>query len=361
MTGMNAITPGERLQALKKCIARQGFARIIETHNGLSGIIAETVRAKKGGRIIEFDGLWESSLTDSASKGMPDCSIVGFDSRTQTVDQILNVTTKPILVDGDTGGEPAQFEYLVKHLERLGVSAVIIEDKVYPKRNSLDASASQDLEDPRVFAGKIAAGNKVKVTDDFMIVARLESLIAGAGLEDALSRAERYIRAGADGIMIHSNSRDPGEILAFAEAYDPLCKRLGRRPALVCVPTTYNTITDLELAARGFNVIIHANHLLRAAYRAMCEVALNILESGSSHEADQLCAPVRDIFNCVGHDRITEGDRERARALRHPGDHGSGDGEPRLDRLEPVRRPPSKSRAPARLSPTSNGPVRGTR
>jgi phosphoenolpyruvate phosphomutase len=361
MTIVNAITPGERLQALKKCIARQGFARILETHSGLSGIIAENVRVEKAGRIIEYDGLWESSLTDSASKGMPDASIVGFDSRTQTVDQILNVTTKPILVDGDTGGEPAQFEYLVKHLERLGVSAVIIEDKVYPKRNSLDASACQDLEDPRVFAGKIAAGNAVKVTEEFMIVARLESLIAGAGLEDALSRAECYIRAGAEVIMIHSKSRDPGEILAFAEAYDPLCKRLGRRPALVCVPTTYNTISDLELVARGFNVIIHANHLLRAAYRAMHQVALTILESGRSHEADPICATVREIFACVGHDRITEGDRERALALRHPGGHGSTGGKPGLGRLEPVRRPARKSGAPARLSPTSNGPLRGTR
>ena len=357
MSVMKSITPGNRLQALKECIARQGFARIMETHSGLSGIIAENVRVEKAGRIIEYDGLWESSLTDSASKGLPDASIVGFDSRIRTVDQILNVTTKPILVDGDTGGEPAQFEYLVKHLERLGASAVIIEDKVYPKRNSLDASASQDLEDPLVFAGKIAAGNEVKATGDFMIVARLESLIAGAGLGDALSRAECYIRAGADGIMIHANNRDPGEILAFAESYDPLCKRLGRRPALVCVPTTYNTITDLELAAKGFNVIIHANHLLRAAYLAMRQVALTILENDRSHEADALCANVREIFASVGHDRITEGDRKRAQALRDPSGHRIRTGQSRLDRPELVRKPESTAGAPASLSPTSSGPL----
>ncbi len=359
MTNLNAVTPGERLQALKKCIARQGFARIMESHSGLSGIIAEDARVVKGGRTFEYDGLWESSLTDSASKGMPDCSIVGFDSRTQTVDQILNVTTKPILVDGDTGGEPAQFEYLVRHLERLGVSAVIIEDKLYPKRNSLDASACQDLEDPRIFAKKIAAGREVKVTDEFMFVARLESLIAGAGLEDALYRAECYIHAGADGIMIHSNNRDPAEVLAFAEAYGPLCNRLRRRPALVCVPRTYNTITDLELAARGFNVIIHANHLLRAAYRAMREVALNVLESGRSHEADRLCAPVREIFTCVGHDRITEKDWERS--LAHPGGIGSNEGDPRLVKLDPIGKPASKTGARARLAPASNGPHGGAR
>ena len=234
---------------------------------------------------------------------------------------------------------------------------MIIEDKVYPKRNSLDASASQDLEDPLVFAGKIAAGNEVKATGDFMIVARLESLIAGAGLGDALSRAECYIRAGADGIMIHANNRDPGEILAFAESYDPLCKRLGRRPALVCVPTTYNTITDLELAAKGFNVIIHANHLLRAAYLAMRQVALTILENDRSHEADALCANVREIFASVGHDRITEGDRKRAQALRDPSSHRIRTGQSRLDRPELVRKPESAAGAPASLSPTSSGPL----
>ena len=181
---MIGITPGDRLRALRECIERKGFARILEAHSGLSGIIAETARVRKGGQVIEFDGLWESSLTDSATKGLPDASIVGFDSRTHTIDEILNVTTKPIIVDGDTGGEPAQFEYLVRHLERLGVSGVIIEDKVFPKRNSLDGSASQKLEDPLVFAEKIKCGKEVTATADFMIIARLESLIAGAGMDD---------------------------------------------------------------------------------------------------------------------------------------------------------------------------------
>ena len=312
---VSVITPGERLRALKNCIERKGFARIMESHSGLSGIIAERARVEKGGQVIEYDGLWESSLTDSATKGLPDASIVGYDSRTHTIDEILNVTTKPIIVDGDTGCEPAQFEYLVKHLERLGVSGVIIEDKVFPKRNSLDASATQVLEDPRVFAEKIECGREVTATDDFMIIARLESLIAGMGMDDALARAELYARAGADGIMIHSSKRDPGEILEFAEAYGGICRRLKKRPALVCVPTTYNSITDLELAARGFNIIIHANQLLRAAYKAMNEVAVAILESGRSMEVDPLCAPVRDIFSSVGLDRINQRDRERSRRL----------------------------------------------
>ena len=312
----NMVTPSERVRALRECIDRKGFARILEAHNGLSGIIAENARVQMNGQVLEYDGLWESSLTDSASKGLPDASIVGCDSRYHTIDEILNVTSKPIIVDGDTGGEPAQFEYLVQHLERLGVSAVIIEDKIYPKRNSLDASANQDLEDPAAFAEKIQAGKEVAISDEFMVVSRLESLISGAGLADALERAEQYILAGTDGIMIHSNKSDPKEILDFADAYKGLCLRLGRRPILVSVPTTYNTLSDDELVARGFNLIIHANHMLRAAFKAMNEVACAILAGGSSLEANPLCAPVPDIFASVGFDRITRNDRERADARR---------------------------------------------
>ena len=318
------ITPGQRLRALRECIDRKGFARILEAHSGLSGLVAENAQVQKNGRVIEYDGMWESSLTDSATKGLPDASIVGYDSRTHTIDEILNVTTKPIIVDGDTGCEPCQFEYLVQHLERLGVSAVIIEDKIYPKRNSLDPSAKQDLEDPSVFADKIKAGKSVTATQDFMIIARLESLIARKGVQDALDRAEVYTRAGVDGIMIHSNQKDPTEILEFATSYGPLCQRLGRRPILVCVPTTYNTLTEAELIENGFNIIIHANHLLRAAYKAMTEVAGVILANDRSLEADPLCAPVPEVFSRVGHDRITEKDREREESLRLIRANGNG-------------------------------------
>ena len=315
MVSESNVTSWERLGALKAKIAHKGFVRILEAHSGLSGIVAENARVETEGEVLEYDGLWESSLTDSATKGMPDASIVGYDSRTHTIDEILNVTSKPIIVDGDTGGEPVQFEYLVRHLERLGVSAVIIEDKVYPKRNSLDSSANQDLEDPTVFSEKLRAGKEVTVTDDFMVIARLESLIARKGLSDALERAQ-YILAGTDGIMIHSSDRDPNEILQFAQAYESLCRRVGRRPVLVSVPTTYNTITDAELVASGFNIIIHANHLLRAAYKAMCEAAQTILASGRSLEVDTLCASVPDIFSSVGFDRVIRRDRERSDALR---------------------------------------------
>ena len=182
---------------------------------------------------------------------------------------------------------------------------------MFPKRNSLDVSASQDLEDPVVFSQKIRAGKEVVINDDFMIIARLESLIAGAGLEDALERAEQYIQAGVDGIMIHSSDRRPDDILAFAEAYKSLCQRMGCRPMLVCVPTTYNIITDAELVNCGFNIIIHANHLLRSAYKAMTQAAVTILESGRSLEVDPACAPVAEIFVTVGADRINRKDRER--------------------------------------------------
>ena len=310
------VTPSQRVSALRNCIESKGFARILEAHNGLSGIIAEQIRIEKNGQTLEYDGIWESSLTDSASKGLPDASIVGNDSRIHTIDEILNVTSKPIVVDGDTGGEPAQFEYLVQHLERLGVSAVIIEDKIYPKRNSLDASANQDLEDPASFAEKIQTGKDVALSEDFMVISRLESLISGAGVADALNRAEQYIVAGTDGIMIHSNKKDPSEILEFSNAYSGLCSRLGRRPILVSVPTTYNMLSDAELVANGFNLIIHANHMLRAAYKAMTEVAATILAGGSSLDANDICAPVSDVFATVGFDRITKKDRERSESRR---------------------------------------------
>ena len=311
----HGVTAVQRLGALRRCIDTKGYARILEAHSGLSGIIVENAKVLKDKRIIEYDGLWESSLTDSGSKGLPDASIVGSDSRCHTIDEILNVTAKPIVVDGDTGGDPAQFEYLVKRLERMGVSAVTIEDKVYPKRNSLDTTANQELEEPAIFAQKIMAGREVALSDDFMIIARLESLIAGTGLQDALERAEQYISAGADGILIHSYQRSPHEVLAFADAYERLCRRLGRRPILVCVPTTYNSITDSELAASGFNMVIHANHLLRAAYRAMVEAADTILAGGRSLEADHVCASVPEIFSSVGLDRISRKDRERSETL----------------------------------------------
>lgn len=305
-----SISPDKRRALLKNKIRDNGFVRIIEVHNGLSALIGGKTQITQNNETIEFDGFWESSLTDTASKGVPDAEIIGNESRLHTIDEVLNVSTKPIIVDGDTGGAPSQFEFFVKKLERLGVSAVIIEDKVFPKRNSLDASAKQTLEDPEKFSQKIQRGNDVKISDDFMIIARIESLIAGVGLDDALKRAKKYIDAGVDGIMIHSKKSSPDDILAFAKEYNKLCKSLGRRPYLVCVPTTYNLITDQELASHGFNIIIHANHLLRSAHKAMKKSAEIILLNDRNFEAEPICSTVPEIFKEVGFDWITAQDKK---------------------------------------------------
>lgn len=303
------INPVERVNLLKKKIDEKGFVRVIEVHNGLSALIAQEAKINKSGELLEYDAFWESSLTDSASKGMPDAEIVGYDSRLMTIAEILNVTSKPLIVDGDTGGSPAQFEYFVRRLERLGVSAVVIEDKVFPKRNSLDATAKQTMEDPEIFAQKIERGNEVKKNENFMIIARIESLICGVGIEDAIKRARIYIEAGADGILIHSKKDDPKDVLLFAKEYEKLCNKIGKRPYLVCIPTTYNLITDNELARHGFNIIIHANHLLRSAHKAMKKVAEAILMHDRSFEAEAYCSPVNEIFEEVGFVRIKEQDR----------------------------------------------------
>jgi len=305
-----SISPDKRRTLLKEKIEKKGFVRIIEVHNGLSALVGERASVKQKDKTIEFDGFWESSLTDTASKGMPDAEVVGYESRLHTINEILNVTTKSIIVDGDTGGSPAQFEYFVKHLERLGVSAVIIEDKVFPKRNSLDSSAKQTLEDPEVFSQKIKRGNDVKISKDFMIIARIESLIAGVGLKDAIYRAEKYIKAGVDGIMIHSKKEIADDVISFAKEYDKLTKKLKKRPILVSVPTTYNLITDQELADNGFNVIIHANHLLRSAHKSMKKTAETILLNDRNFEAEPECSEVKEIFKEVGFEWIKEQDKK---------------------------------------------------
>jgi len=312
------ILPEKRRAKLRELLSENKFLRVMEVHNGLSAIVANNAYITKPGleEKIEFDGMWISSLTDSAAKGQPDVEIVSFDSRLETIAEVSDVTTKPIIVDGDTGGDPNNFEYFVRRLERLGVSAIIVEDKVYPKRNSLDAGAKQQLEDPEAFAGKIARGLQARLTPDFMIFARIESLIAGAGLEDALSRAKTYLKAGADGIFIHSKSKKPDEVLAFAEKYKLLEKETGISKPLICVPTTYNSISEDELQKAGFNVVIYANHLLRSAHKAMELTARTILNAGRSFEADPYCTPVENIFSLLGMDEIKKKDAASVQKLK---------------------------------------------
>ena len=302
MTFESNILPWERLGSLKNTLNKTGFIRAIEAHSGLSGLIVES---------SGFDAIWESSLTDSASKGLPDASIVGNEGRLHTINEILNVTTKPMLVDGDTGGDSDNFRFLVKRLERLGVSAVIIEDKVFPKRNSFGGTDASSMEDPELFSKKIVAGRNARATDDFLIIARLESLVAGIGMNDTVLRAEKYMRAGADGIMIHSKLKNPEEIITFSKKFKVLCEKLNKRPFLISVPTTYNSIKDSELKDLGFNIVIHANHLLRASFEAMSETASKIIDSDRSKEVDDQIVSVKKVFSIVGYDKIVERENEK--------------------------------------------------
>lgn len=290
-------TPEYRRGLLRRMINIKPIVRVMEVHNGLTGRIVETTKLSLDDGVREYDAMWESSLTDSTSKGKPDTGAVDFSSRLSNIEQILEVTTKPMIVDGDSGGLPEHFCFMVKTLERHGVSAVIIEDKVGPKRNSLfgtDVKQTQDtLED---FSYKISEGKASQVTDDFMIIARIESLILKQGLEDALKRSEAYIAAGADGIMIHSKEKDPKEVLDFCKEY----KKFSTRVPLVVVPSTYNSITETELQQAGVNVVIYANHLIRSAYPAMKAVAEDILKNGRSLEAaDKFCMPIKDILTLI--------------------------------------------------------------
>ena len=289
-------TPEMRLKKLRKLIELKPFVRAIEASNGLTGLIAENTKVVKDGQVREFDAMWVSSLCDSTMKGKPDIELVDLTSRINTINEIMEVTTKPIILDGDTGGLKEHFVYNVRTLERLGVSAVIIEDKMGLKRNSLfGTEVVQVQDDPQNFAEKINAGKKALLTKDFMIIARIESLILKAGIEDALRRAITYIEAGADGIMIHSKEESPKEVIEFCEEY----KKLDFRVPLVVVPTTYNSITEEELSKHGAKIIIYANHLLRSAYPAMKKTAETILENGRSLEVDGYCASIKEILTLI--------------------------------------------------------------
>jgi phosphoenolpyruvate mutase len=286
-------TPQMRLGMLKRLLEAKPLIRLIEAHSGLTGLIAETASVEIDGRVREFDGIWMSSLTDSAIKAKPDIEYV---ERMSTVSDILETTTKPIVYDGDTGGVAEHFVFMVRTLERLGVSAVIIEDKKGLKRNSLfGTDAEQVQEEIEDFAHKISAGRKAQVTDDFMIIARIESLILKAGMDDALARARAYIAAGANGIMIHSKEPTTDERLTFCKEY----AKFDDRVPLVVVPSTYSYATEDELAAAGVRIVIYANHLLRSAYPAMVQVAESILRHGRAAEAEDLCMPIKEIINLI--------------------------------------------------------------
>ena len=291
------ITPGKRMKTLRRLIGVKPIVRILEAHNGLTGLIAEKTQIKKDGRTIEFDGIWESSLTDSTAKGKPDTELVDFSSRFSTIEEILEVTTKPMIVDGDTGGRIDHFKFRVKTLERLGVSAIIIEDKIGDKRNSLfGTTVPQEQDSIDHFSQKISEGKKSQVTEDFMIIARVESLILQKGMDDALLRTKAYIKAGADGIMIHSKNKDGKEIIEFCNHF----KKFANRVPLIVVPSTYAHMTENELQDLGVNVVIYANHLLRSAYPAMVNTAKSLLENNRGMEAsNDYCMSIKEIITLI--------------------------------------------------------------
>ena len=290
-------TPDVRLKSLRRLIAAKDVVRILEVHDGLSGLICENLEIKNGLDTERFDGMWSSSLTDSTSKGKPDIEAVDLTTRLQDLTNVLECTTKPIIYDGDTGGKLEHFVFTVRTLERNGISAVIIEDKVGLKKNSLfGTDAIQEQDTTAHFCEKIRAGKNAQVTKDFMIIARCESLIAGKSVEDALERCCAYVeQGGADGIMIHSKEKTGDDIREFCRRFHALHPYVP----IVAVPTTYNHLREEELAGWGIKVVIYANHMLRAAYPAMVKVASSILEHHRSYEANDLCMPIKQILELI--------------------------------------------------------------
>ena len=289
-------TPQLRLGSLRRLLAAKPLVTFLDVHHALSGLIIEHTEVVVNGKSRQFDGMWGSSLTDSTAKGKPDIEAVDVSSRMSTLSEIIEVTTKPIIYDADTGGQIEHFKFTVKTLERLGVSAAIIEDKTGLKKNSLfgnDVPQTQDTIEN--FCDKISSAKSVQVTEDFMVIARIESLILEAGMDDAITRAGAYLNAGADGIMIHSRQKDPAEILEF-------CRRYGEfenRKPLVVVPSSYNTITEDELEKAGANIVIYANQLLRSAFPAMQDTARSILRHSRSAECDHQMMSIKEILELI--------------------------------------------------------------
>ncbi len=289
-------TPQVRLKALRRLINSKPIVRILESHSGLTGLIAETTVVEKGGKRVEFDGMWSSSLTDSTSKGKPDIEAVHITSRLHSLTDMLECTTKPIIYDGDTGGKIEHFAFTVRTLERNGISAVIIEDKVGLKKNSLFGTSVPQTQDTiEGFSDKIKSGKRAQITEDFMIIARIESLILGKTVTHALERAMAYIKAGADGIMIHSKEKSGEDIFEFVNKF----RALDTTTPIVVVPSTYNHITEEEFEKLGVNIVIYANHMLRSSYPAMQNVAKSILENGRSLEAADACMSIKEILELI--------------------------------------------------------------
>ncbi len=290
------VMPEFRRKRLRQLITMSPIVKTLEVHSGLTGLIAEKTVVESNGKLDQFDAMWISSLCDSTAKGKPDIELVDMSSRIRTIDDVMDVTTKPIILDGDTGGLVEHFVYNVRTLERMGVSAVIIEDKTGLKKNSLFGTEVEQTQDSiENFCEKIRAGKRSLRTEEFMIIARIESLILERGMEDALNRARAYVAAGADGIMIHSRKKSPDEILEFCHLF----RQEDAKTPIVVVPTSFNSITEEELSAAGVNIVIYANQLTRSAFPAMQSTAVEILKNHRALEVDSRLMPFKDIIRLI--------------------------------------------------------------
>ena len=291
--------PQNRVSRLKRLIYSKDMVRIIESHNALTGLIVEKTEVINKGKRLEFDGMWSSSLTDSATKGLPDNSSLSFSARITSLQDIMDVTTKPLVFDADNGGQIEHLPFLVRSLERSGASAIIMEDKVGLKKNSLFKDQKNTKQDkPQLFAKKILKICNSRQSQDFMVIARIESFIVGNGLNDALKRAEIYSKAGADAILIHSKENTPKEIFSFAKKF----RKSKNFVPLVSVPSTYSKVYEKDLIKNGFKMVIYANQLLRAAYPRMKKTAETILKNSRAFEADKKIIPIKEIINLIKND-----------------------------------------------------------
>ena len=292
-------SPLNRVSRLKRLIGSKDIVRILESHNSLTGLLIEKINIIKNNKTIEFDGMWSSSLTDSATKGLPDNSSLSFSARISSINDLMDVTTKPLVFDADNGGQIEHLPYLIRSLERTGVSAIIMEDKIGLKKNSLFKNQSGTKQDkPNLFAKKIKKICDTRQSNDFMVIARIESFIVGKGLQDALKRADIYSKAGADAILIHSKEKTPAEIFSFAKEF----RKSKNFIPLVSVPSTYSKVYEEELIKNSFKLVIYANQLLRAAYPAMENTAKTILKNRRAYEADKKIIPIKEIINLIKND-----------------------------------------------------------
>ena len=290
------ISPELRLKNLKRCMSTKKLSRFIETHSPISALIAEKAKQEINGKVNYFDGFWSSSLTDSSLMGKPDIEVLDISQRLDNINNIFEVTTKPLIMDIDTGGKIEHLKINVRTMERLGISAMIMEDKTGLKKNSLhEDTSNQQQEDIEIFSEKIKSVKLYQSNSDFMVIARIESFILKKGIEDALKRAKSYVGAGADAIMIHSKSKTPDEIFSFSKKFRLEFPDIP----LVCVPSRYSGVKESELIENGFNVVIYANQLFRAAYPAMVKTANSILINERAEEIEKELTSIKDMMDLI--------------------------------------------------------------